>query len=182
MITRLLAVALLLLVGACSPVSLSDRPVVGTYEYRLGSGDKMKVTTYGEARLSGEFAVNDQGRLAFPLLGEIDVRGKTLNQFRADLQTRLGTQYLRDPQVSVEMINYRPVYVLGEVARPGEFAYTEKMSIYALVAKAGGFTYRASQSYVLIRSEDETEEHAVRLTSGAAVLPGDTVRIPERKL
>jgi len=80
----------------------------------------------------------------------------------------------------VEMINLRPVYILGEVQKPGEFAYSDRMSVYALVAKAGGFTYRAHQGYVYVRGENEASERAVRLTSGTAIQPGDTVRVPER--
>lgn len=178
---RILALILVLVLGACGPVSLTDRPAVGNYEYRIGPGDKLKITTYGEARLSGDFAVSNAGTLAFPLLGDVPASGRTLDGLRGEMQTRLGTQFLRDPQVTIEMVNYRPVYILGEVARPGEFAYSERLSVFALVAKAGGFTYRASDKYVFIRSENENEEHAVRLSSATAVLPGDTIRIPERK-
>ena len=78
------------------------------------------------------------------------------------------------------MINLRPVYILGEVQKPGEFPYADRMSVYALVAKAGGFTYRAHQGYVYVRGENEANERAVRLTSGTAIQPGDTVRVPER--
>lgn len=180
-IVRGLAMICLLALGACGPTSLADRPVVGSYEYRIGPGDKLKITTYGEARLSGDFAVGNAGTLAFPLLGDVPASGRTLIELRNELQARLGAQYLRDPQVTIEMTNYRPVYILGEVARPGEFPYSERLSLFAMVAKAGGFTYRASQSYVYIRGENETEEHAVRLSSATAVLPGDTIRIPERK-
>lgn len=177
---RVLALVMFLVLSACAPIPLSDRPVVGTYEYRVGPGDKLKVTTYGEARLTGEFTVSGTGVLAFPLLGDVPAAGKTLIELRDELQTRMGAQFLRDPQVGIEMINYRPVYILGEVARPGEFSYSDRLSIFALVAKAGGFTYRASQTYVYIRGENETKERAVRISSAMAVLPGDTIRIPEQ--
>lgn len=177
---RMLALMIMLVLSACGPVSMTERPVVGTYEYRIGPGDKLKVTTYGEARLTGEFAVGSTGTLAFPLLGDVPATGKTLIELRNELQARMGAQLLRDPQVTIEMINYRPVYILGEVARPGEFPYSDRLSVFALVAKAGGFTYRASQTYVYIRGENETVERATRLSSAMAVLPGDTIRIPER--
>jgi polysaccharide export outer membrane protein len=178
---RLLApLAALALVAGCAPKQLTERPVVGSFEYRLGAGDKVRVATYGEDRLTGEFTVNAAGAIAFPLLGTVPAAGRTVSQFTADLQGRLASQFMRNPQVTVEMINFRPVYILGEVQRPGEFPFAERMSVYALVAKAGGFTYRANQSYVFVRGEEETQEHAVRLSSATAVQPGDTIRIPER--
>ncbi len=169
-----------LLVGACAAPHLTDRAPVGSFEYRIGAGDRLRVATYGEDRLTGEFAVNASGAVSFPLLGPVPAAGKTVAEFNAALRTLLASQFMRNPQVTVEMINFRPVYILGEVQRPGEFPFADRMSIHALVAKAGGFTYRASQGYVLVRAEEETEERAVRLSSAAAVHPGDTIRVPER--
>ena len=181
---RPLAVALLaaglLATAACTPSNLADRPAVGTFAYRIGPGDRLRIATYGEDRLTGEFTVTAQGAIAFPLLGEVAAEGRTVSEFTALLQRRLAGEYMRNPQVSVEMVNFRPVYILGEVTRPGEFPYGERMSVFALVAKAGGFTYRANQGYALIRSENETVERPVRLSSATAVQPGDTIRIPER--
>jgi len=178
--TRSFVFLLLIFTAACSPVVLVEGPSVASYVYQIGSGDTLKIQTFGEPTLSGEFAVNAEGTIAFPLVSDILVGGKTLSEFKADLTARLGAQYLRNPRVSVEMVNFRPVYILGEVTKPGEFNYTERMSVFALVAKAGGFTYRANQSYVFIRRENEAEEKAIRLTSATAVQPGDTVRIPDR--
>lgn len=177
---RFLICTLLLLMPACARVEMSDAPTVGTYVYRIGAGDRLKIATFGEPTLSGEFAVNADGVVAFPLIGDLPAGGMTLTEFKQDLQTRLGTRYLRDPRISVEIVNFRPVFILGEVAKPGEFNYSERMTIFALVAKAGGFTYRADQAYVFIRRESEIEEQAIRLNSATAVQPGDTVRIPDR--
>ncbi|MBU3991285.1 MAG: polysaccharide export protein [Alphaproteobacteria bacterium] len=172
--------ASLLLLGACAPANLAERASVGAFEYRIGTGDRLHVTTYGEDRLTGDFGVGANGAVAFPLLGPVQAAGKTLGEFNAELQRRLASEFMRNPRVAVEMINFRPVYILGEVQRPGEFPYGERMSVYALVAKAGGFTYRASEKYAYVRAEHETAERAVRLTSATAVQPGDTIRIPER--
>lgn len=179
---RLAALASLLapLASACTPATLEERPSVGTFAYRLGAGDRLRIVTYGEEKLSGEFAVNAEGNVAFPLLGAVPAAGLTLAQFHAAVEEGLGASYMRHPRVSVEMLNLRPVYILGEVQRPGEFAFVDRMSIHALVAKAGGFTYRANPGHVYIRGEHDAEERAVRLTSGTAVQPGDTIRIPQR--
>jgi polysaccharide export outer membrane protein len=171
---------LVVAVCACAPKNLTTRESVGGYEYRIGPGDRLKVTTYNEQRLSGEFAVGANGAVSFPLAGDIAAKGKTVGEFRDELERRLGSEFLRNPRVAVEVLNFRPVYILGEIAKPGEFPYADRMSIFALVAKAGGFTYRANKSFAYIRREDETEEKAVRLTSATAVFPGDTIRIPER--
>lgn len=178
--SRLLLICLLACLSACSPAALSDGATVAAYQYRIGPGDRLKVQTYGEQRLSGEFAVGSDGSIGFPLVGDLVVSGKTLPEFKNELTARLGSEFLRNPQISVEITNFRPVYVLGEVAKPGEFSYNERMSVFALVAKAGGFTYRANQKFAYIRHEDGTDEQAVRLSSATAVQPGDTVRIPER--
>jgi len=178
---RLFVLLNLLFLAACAPVALTDRITVDAFEYRIGSGDKLKVTTYGEERLSGDFTVNSAGAIAFPLVGDVMAKGKTLSEFSAQLRTTLGSEYVRNPQVSVEIVNFRPVYVLGEVAKPGEFAYNERMSVFALVAKAGGYTYRANQDFAYIRGEGDSDERAVRLGSATAVQPGDTIRIPERR-
>jgi polysaccharide export outer membrane protein len=177
---RFFVFIMLLLTAACAPVTLSDGPTVGKYVYRIGAGDRLKILTYGEPTLSGEFAVNAEGVVAFPLVGDLPAGGMTVPEFKHFLLNRLSSQFLRNPQVAVEMVNFRPVFILGEVTKPGEFSYSERMSVFALVAKAGGFTYRADQAFVYIRREDEIEEKAIRLTSATAVQPGDTVRVPDR--
>jgi len=173
----LLALSLL---SACAPAHLTERASVGSFEYRLGPGDRVKVAVYGEERLTGDYAVGANGFVALPLVGDVPASGQTVAQFGDEVRRRLASRFMRDPQVSVEMINLRPVYILGEVQKPGEFPYADRMSVYALVAKAGGFTYRAHQGYVYVRGENEASERAVRLTSGTAIQPGDTVRVPER--
>lgn len=130
----------LLCAAACTPSNLAERPAVGAFEYRIGPGDRLRIATYGEERLTGEFAVTARGAIAFPLLGEVDAAGRTVSEFTALLQRRLAGEFMRNPQVSIEIANFRPVYILGEVARPGEFPFGERMSVYGLVAKAGGFT------------------------------------------
>ncbi len=175
-----LLLPLALLLGSCGPARLVHRAPVGSYEYRIGPGDRLRVATYGEERLSGDFTVNAAGQVSFPLLGAVPAAGRTVAEFNTDVQRRLGAEFMRNPQVTVEMVSFRPVYILGEVQRPGEFPYGERMSVFALVAKAGGFTYRANQKYVYVRAENELEEHAVRLSSTTAVQPGDTIRVGER--
>lgn len=168
-----------LLMG-CSTVATAPLPSVDQVEYRLAPGDRLKLYVFREDTLSGEYVINDQGNIGLPMAGDIRAAGKTLAQLRHELTSLLARQYVRDARINLDVVSYRPIYVLGEVQRPGEYGYVEGMSVYALVAKAGGFTYRANQNVVYIRHGNDPEERAYELTSGAAVLPGDTVRIGQR--
>ena len=180
MLRRAFMLLAVLFLAGCATTATQTLPTIDQVEYRLGPGDRLALTVFREETLSGEFQVNESGLVSLPLVGDIAAQGKTLQQFRADLTELLGREFVRDPNVTVNVINYRPVYILGEVANPGQYDYAENMTVFALVARAGGFSYRADQSVVMIRHENEPEERAYRLTSGGAVLPGDTVRLVAR--
>src|SRR5690606_17694364 len=118
----------------------------------------LKITVYGEEHLTGTFPVNGQGIVAFPLLGEVQAAGKTLDEFENTLTTALADGFVNNPSVTVEVANYRPYYILGEVTKPGEYPYSDGLTIYSAVARAGGFTYRASQKRVYIRHKTGNDE------------------------
>jgi polysaccharide export outer membrane protein len=149
-------------------------------EYHLGSGDKVRVTTFGEAALTGEFQVGGTGKVSMPLVGEIDAAGLTAREFQDRVETALKNGYLRDPHVSVEVMNYRPFYILGEVKNPGTYPYTNGLTVKNAVATAGGFTYRANEKKVYIKRANAEKEQSFPLTDLTAVAPGDTIRIVER--
>lgn len=167
-------------VMGCATTATTMLPTVDVVQYRLSPGDRLKLEVFREEGLSGEYVVNDKGTIGLPMVGEITAAGKTITQLRDELTATLGREYVRNPQLNLDVVTYRPIYILGEVQNPGEYAYTDKMSVYALVAKAGGFTYRANEGVVFIRHANESAETAYKLTSGASVLPGDTVRIDRR--
>jgi protein involved in polysaccharide export with SLBB domain len=164
----------------CATTATTTLPSVDVVEYRLSPGDKLKLEVFREDSLSGEYVINDQGVVGLPMVGDVKAAGKTLEQLRAELTATLGQDYVRNARINLDVVSYRPIYILGEVQKPGEYAYTGQMSVYALVAKAGGFTYRANENVVYIRHVSEAAETAYKLTSGASVLPGDTVRIDQR--
>lgn len=149
-------------------------------EYRLGSGDRLRIIIFGEPDLSGEFMVNGAGFVSMPLIGEIAASDKTITELQRDIETALRDGYLNEPQVSAEVLNFRPFYILGEVNTPGTFPYTDGLTVLNAVATAGGFTYRANERVVYIRRAGETKEHQYKLTSTTPVRPGDTIRIGER--
>lgn len=148
-------------------------------EYRLGSGDQLRITVFNEPELTGQFVVGSQGTIAYPLVGQVHAAGLSVAEFTAALQQALQT-YVRQPNVNVEVANYRPFFILGEVQRPGTYEYSSSLTVLNAVATAGGFTYRANRRRVFIRRANETEEHAYDLTISTPVMPGDTVRIGER--
>lgn len=156
-----------------------DASGVAIRTYRLGVGDKLKLTVFGEENLSGQFEVNALGHVPLPLAGDVPAKGLSIAEFRDAVARRLSDGYLKNPKVSVEVLNFRPIYVHGEVKNGGEFTYKTGLKLRDAVAMAGGYTYRANQNYVLIDREGEAEVR-VAMPSSMPVLPGDNIRIPER--
>ena len=153
---------------------------ITTGEYRLGTGDKVRVVVFNEPSLSGEYQVDDSGVISLPLAGTLKVAGQTTREVERMLTQKLKGGFVRDPKVSAEVANYRPFYVIGEVEKPGEFPYRNGLSILAAGAIAGGFTYRASRSKVFIKRASEQFERELPMSPATLVLPGDVIRVPER--
>ena len=152
----------------------------GVAGYRFGPGDELRITVFRHEDLSGEFALDGEGFFALPLVGEILAGGLTARQLENEVETRLKAGgYLVDPQVSIEVLNYRPFYIIGEVNNPGSYQYVNGMNVINAVALAGGFTYRADQDDIIIsRGGANGDEIAAELTT--EVLPGDIVEVTER--
>lgn len=161
--------------------AVSETVSVSSEGYELGNGDRLRVTVFDEPGLSGEFQVDGTGQVSLPLVGEISVVGKSVREFQLEFERQLKEDgFLVNPRVAAEVINFRPYYILGEVARPGEYPYADALTVMNAVATAEGFTYRANRRTVYIRKAGATEEQAVRLTPTLRVDPGDTIRIAER--
>lgn len=149
-------------------------------EYKLGSGDQIRVIIFGEEDLSGEFVVDGGGFISLPLIGEIKAKGFTIREFQRNVEASLRGGYLNDPRVSAEVLNYRPYYILGEVTSSGEYPYSDGLTVLNAVATAGGFTYRANTKVVYIKRAGEVNEVQYPLTASTPVQPGDTLRLAER--
>jgi polysaccharide export outer membrane protein len=173
--------ALTLLTG-CAPGL--DVPPVPPYQpgvYKLGVGDQLRVITFGEEQLTDDFRVSENGTIAFPLLGNERAAGMTTSELATKLAKELQDhQLLKDPSVSVEVTAYRPISVLGEVARPGEYPFRPGMTMLTAVAIAGGFTYRAVQDYSLAVRQSDGKTVEGKLTPQDYVAPGDVIKIYER--
>jgi len=148
-------------------------------DYRLGANDKLHLTVYGEDDLSGDFQVDSSGMLRIPLIGDMKVAGMTAHDLETFVENQLGNGYLKDPRVSVEVTQYRPVYVIGEVNKPGPYSYAGNMSALNAIALAGGFTEKAVESTVYIRHEGDTEEQPVSTDQLTRIRPGDVLRVKE---
>jgi polysaccharide export outer membrane protein len=158
--------------AADSNVSLDD--------YRVSAGDLLRVSVYGHDDLSGEFRVDGTGQLSLPLIQDVDAENKTLNELEVVIAEKLEPDYLKSPRVSVEIINYRPFYIVGEVNDPGSYPYVSGMTVINAVALAGGFTYRAQKGKIKITRELGDKETQIKASASTEVLPGDVIEIAER--
>jgi len=172
--------ALVLLTAGCLGSDPTAPPPGSPIELRLAPGDKIRVVVYGEDKVSGDFQIDNAGDISLPLAGTIKGAGLTKAEMEREITTRLKSQYLRDPKVTVDVISYRPFYVLGEVSKPGEYPFRSGLNVLSAIAIAGGATYRASNSKVMIQRFGETEATEVPQSTSVLVMPGDVVRVPER--
>lgn len=184
--------AMITTIGLSACADGTNAPLLDTSESRLGPasasarinrlrvGDKLRITVFGEKDLSGDFEVNASGKVSLPLAGEIQAEGLALPQFRDAITSRLSQGYLKSPRVTVEGMNYRPIYVHGEVRNAGEYPFRSGLRLRDVIALSGGFTYRATQSYVLIVRDGKPGEFKVPLDTNIEILPGDNIRVTER--
>lgn len=180
---RLWLVTVLAFAGCGGPGSdLPPLPIGGAASYSLGPGDQVRIITFGEENLTGEFRVNDSGNIALPLVGAVHAAGLTSGDLEAAVAAALRRGNLvHKPSVAVEVIAYRPIYVLGQVNKPGQYPYQPGMTVVTAVAVAGGFTYRAYERYVSIVRSGEGNAVEGRASRQAFVQPGDVITVFERR-
>ncbi len=147
----------------------------------LQPGDDLKVIVFGEDALSGIYEISPQGTVSMPLIGTIRAAGRTREEVEREITHAYASgKFLQEPKITVSVVTFRPVYIFGEVATPGKYAYTSGLDVLTAVATAGGFTYRASKESVLIRHPGENVWQEYSLAAPIAVEPGDLIRVPER--
>ncbi|MEM1151409.1 MAG: polysaccharide biosynthesis/export family protein [Pseudomonadota bacterium] len=152
-------------------------PAVAQQGYILGSGDRVKVTVFGEEDLSGEFELDGQSRFSMPLIGTVSARGASPRSLEERIVVLLRDGFLRNPKVSVEVLNYRPFYILGEINNPGSYPYRAGMTVLNAAAMAGGFTFRADEDDIEVTPGGIGQPRGVN--SSAIVQPGDVIRVKE---
>ena len=170
--------------AGCTPgADLPPLPPAQNLGYKLGPGDQIRTITYNEPQLSNTFTIGDNGMIAFPLIGTLQAGGRTATDLAAAITASLSEhKLLRDPSVSVEVLQYRPIFVLGEVNHPGQYPYQPGITMLSAAALAGGFTYRAVTSYAGdVRSEAHGGQAVEGKIRGDSFLePGDVVTVYER--
>jgi polysaccharide export outer membrane protein len=171
---------LALWLAACSSGGSAQNSLVtfDSRDYRLGVGDMLRVTVYNEPNLSGEFQVASTGDVNLPQIGGVPAEGRTVSELEDSAEEKLREGYLKSPNVTIEVLNFRPFYILGEVNAPGSYPYVNGMTILNAIALGGGFTYRASQDTVLLKRAGSESEISVSVDT--PVLPGDVVTVEER--
>lgn len=184
---NLLLLSLIFLVAACaSATSIADStdrisPTANFVEdYKLGVGDKVKITVFGEESLSGEFLVNANGGISLPLIGNVEAATHSAADLTKDIEARLGDGYIRNPKVAMEVLTYRPFFIMGEVGAPGQYPYSSGLTVMNAIATAQGYTPRADRKVIFIRRSGASEEKAFRMSPDLRVWPGDTIRLGER--
>jgi polysaccharide export outer membrane protein len=149
-------------------------------EYVLGPGDKLKVTVFGSEDLSGETEIDPSGQITLPLIQQVPAAGKTVPQLEEEIRHRLSPDFVKNPRLSIEVLNYRPFYIIGEVKNPGSYPFVAGMTVVNAIALAGGFTYRADKDEVqLVRATDPNRK-AVPAARSDIILPGDVIEVKER--
>lgn len=164
---------------SAAPAAVEAAPD-GGQTYLLDAGDRVRVFVYGQPNLSRTYPIDGAGFISMPLVGEVKARGLTTYDLGANITALLGTDYVRDPQVAVEVVNYRPVFVIGEVRNAGQFSFQPGMTVETAVAVAGGYGPRANQqSFVITRTIDGAPAE-IDASPFERVRPGDTIRVTER--
>lgn len=166
--------------GEASQADLQATAVAATAVPRFQGGEKIHITVFNEPTLSGDYDVDQNGMVSLPLAGTIRAVGLTQPEFEQELAKKFRSEYLRNPKVTVTIMQYRPIYLVGEIEKQGEFAYKPGLNVLTAMAMAGGGTYRANRNYVLIQHVGEKGMKEYPQTASTLILPGDLIRIPER--
>jgi polysaccharide export outer membrane protein len=169
--------------GAYAPVPVAyaaPGPVGHDSAYHLDAGDKLRVVVYGQEGLTNTYAIDAGGSITMPLIGPVLARGRTPAGLAAEITAKLRNGYIRDPSVAVEIESYRPFFILGEVAAPGQYPFVPNMTVESAVAIAGGFSPRALRDRVTLTHSDHAGSYRSVVPLGTSIGPGDTVLVGER--
>lgn len=144
--------------------------------YQLGPGDQLRVNVYGLDMMNDTYIVGDTGAVSLPMVGAVPVSGKTVETVEKDIADTLRTRNLLvDPKVSAQVVVYRPFFIVGEVQKPGQYAFVPGMSVMTAVSVAGGYTFRANTKEVIVTRAKQKGS----ATPDSSVMPGDLIQIRE---
>jgi polysaccharide biosynthesis/export protein len=163
---------------AAAPVAYA--PVVPAPDYTLDSGDRLRVVVFGQDGLTNAYLVDAAGFIDMPLIGNVMARGATTEELASRIAAKLRNGFIREPHVAVEVVVYRPFFILGEVTAPGQYPYVPRMTAENAVAIAGGFTPRAFRRHLVL--DRPVNGHLVRMSVPPSfpIRPGDMINVQER--
>ncbi|WP_334446704.1 polysaccharide biosynthesis/export family protein [Bradyrhizobium sp. AZCC 1610] len=167
-------------VVAAPAAYVESAPVRYDTAYHLDAGDRLRVVVYGQEGLTNTYAIDAGGSITMPLIGSVPARGRTTAGLAAGISAKLRAGFIRDPSVAVEIEAYRPFFILGEVAAPGQYPYVPNMTVESAVAIAGGFSPRALRDRVTVTHTDGSGTARFVVPPGSPISPGDTVLVSER--
>ncbi len=164
------------------PVSLQGPMAVADSDgpYLLDTGDRLRVFVYGQPNLSRLYTVDHGGAVSIPLIGRVPARGLTTYALESRIKARLGAKYVKDPEVTVDVAQNRPFFILGEVRTAGQYPYVSGMTIKSAVAIAGGYSERANQRKIQITRRINGLVEKLDVPDDYVVQPGDTLLVYER--
>lgn len=184
LVRSVIGLALAGLTSSCAnrASSLPALPAVANNQYVLGAGDQIRIYVYGiDAFNNATFTVGDDGDISLPMIDKVPAQGKTFAALEEGIkQALVQHQILTAPIVNVQQIALRPFYILGEVAKPGEYTFRPGMSVLAAVSMAGGFTFRADQGHVGISRNIDGQTVVGRANATDPIRPGDQIQVYER--
>lgn len=167
-----------------APVVHIDADLIAVPEetgpYTLDSGDRLRVFVYGQPNLSRLYTVDSEGRIAVPLIGEVSARGRTPRALGRSIANRLSKEFVKDPHVTVDIAQYRPFFILGEVRSAGQYPFVSGLTVQSAVAIAGGFADRANERSFRITRRHRGHVEKLDVPSDYLVRPGDEIYVNER--
>jgi polysaccharide biosynthesis/export protein len=166
--------------GSAAPAYAAYPQPVMQAPYLLDAGDRLRITVFGQDGLTNSYAVDAAGNITVPLVGTLPARGRTTAQLSLALSERLKQGYIREPKVAIEVEAYRPFFIHGEVAAPGQYAYVANLTVENAIAIAGGFGPRADRSEVTLSRTINGQTTRATVPLSYPLRPGDTLRIGER--
>ncbi len=181
---HILAAAMCLaLTGACSSGmgNLPSLDSISATEVKLAPGDKIRVSVQDLDAMSGDYIIDETGSVALPLINQVAAAGMTYTEMQSAIETKLAQQQvLNNPNVTVQPLELRPIYIMGEVRQPGEYAYRQGLTVFAAISMAGGYTYRAATDEVAVTRMVGDKPTTAVATENSVILPGDRIEVYER--
>jgi protein involved in polysaccharide export with SLBB domain len=177
-VAHALILAVFLILGCLGSAPVAQAQSANAYT--LGVGDKIHVTVFNEPDLTGDFSIDDQGFVSLPLIGQVHIAGLTPSQAQVTITQKYAANYLVNPRVNVDVMNYRPFFILGEVRSPGSYPYVNGMTVLNAVVYAGGYTPRGDRYDIVVKHSDDPSGQSQKIGENDPVRPGDIIRVNQK--